>query len=476
MIGTSCDRSMMRDGPVTGSAPLRLRPAEETMPAVPTPPLAGLFAPRSVAVYGASNDPSKLGHTLLRNLASGGAVEDIAVVHPSASEVLGIRARPSLSDAVDLAIVSVPSGAVSSAVRDAVDGGAANVIVLSSGFGETGEDGRRAQADLVAYASRRGARLVGPNCMGVLSHVGGGRWLNGTYFWDLPLVVGGVAMVSQSGAFGGMFFGEVRRRQLGVSRFLSVGNAADIGPVDAIAAIAAHPDTAVIGAFVEGIADGRRFVDVVRPITARLPVVVLKAGKRAAGQRAAASHTGSLAAEHRVVQAAFRRAGVIEADESDDFFDALGALAAPRACGRSIAIVTISGGPSVLAADAAERAGLQVPPPSDATVAAVRAAAPSFAAATNPIDLTPQCDPAGFGPAIGAVFDDPAFDAVVVVDCGLDRVELADATVASMRRTAKPVAAYLLDVPNVEQRLRDAGVAIALSPERAVRTMRAMLR
>jgi acyl-CoA synthetase (NDP forming) len=446
------------------------------MPAVPTRPLTGLFAPRSVAVYGASNDTSKLGHTLLRNLISGGGVDDVTVVHPSASEILGVRAHSSLASSVDLAIVSVPAAAVPAAVTDAIDGGAANVIVLSSGFGEAGDHGRATQDSLVRTANARGVRLVGPNCMGVLSHVGAERWVNGTYFWDLPLRPGGVAMVSQSGAFGGMFFGEVRRRQLGVSRFLSVGNAADVGPADAIEAIAADPATCVIGAFIEGIPDGRRFVDVVRSVTEHIPVVVLKAGKRGAGQRAAASHTGSLAAEHRVVQAAFRRAGVIEADESDDFFDALGALGGLRRSGRSIAIVTISGGPSVLAADAAERAGLDLPSPSPATTDVVRAAAPSFAASGNPIDLTPQCAPDGFAPAIEAIFADAAFDGVVLVDCGLDRVEMADATIAAMRRTGKPVTAFVLDVPNVEQRLRDAGVALAPSPERAARMMRAILR
>jgi acyl-CoA synthetase (NDP forming) len=449
---------------------------------VNSPALPGLFAPRSVAVYGASLDTAKLGHTLLANLRTGGGVDDITVVHPSATQIQGLNAQPSLDHRVDLAVVSVPSTAVHSAVRDATEAGAGTVIVLSSGFGETDDAGRAAEAELVAMARANGARLVGPNCMGVLSHMGDGRWLNGTYFWNLPLTPGGVSMVSQSGAFGGMFFSHVRQRGLGVAQFLSVGNAADVAVVDALQSMGADPHTKVIGVFAEGIRDGRRFIDVAREITARIPIVVLKAGKSAAGRAAAASHTGSLAGEHAVVRAALRRAGVIEARESDEFFDVLAALAGastppnPATCkpGARLAIVTISGGPSVLAADAAEVAGWSLPTPSDATVDIIRAHAPSFAAVGNPIDLTPQCPPSGFGPAIEAVFADPNFDAVLVIDCGLDRPELADGVVRGTQATGKPTAAFVLDVPVITQKFTDAGIAMLGSPERAARSLAAL--
>jgi acyl-CoA synthetase (NDP forming) len=438
-----------------------------------------------VAVYGASIDTAKLGHTLLANLIAGGGVDDIAVVHPSAHSIQGRAAGPSLDRPVDLAVVSVPSAVVSTAVRDATEAGAGTVIVLSSGFGETDEAGRVAEAELVAMARANGARLVGPNCMGVLSHIGGGRWLNGTYFWDLPLQPGGVSMVSQSGAFGGMFFSHVRQRGLGVHQFLSVGNAADVGVVDALHAMGSDPATTVIGVFAEGIRDGRRFVDVARSITERIPIVMLKAGKGNAGRRAAASHTGSMAGDHSVVQAALRRAGVIEASESDEFFDVLAALAGPTrspasqqpgaaSAGNRLAIVTISGGPSVLAADAAERAGWTLPAPMTHTVDIIGSHAPSFAAVGNPIDLTPQCPSSGFIPAIEAVFADPTFDAVLVIDCGLDRIELADGVVRGAAATGKPTAAFVLDVPNVAAAFTAAGIAMLGSPERAARSLAAM--
>src|SRR5205823_3056008 len=207
----------------------------------------------------------------------------------------------------------------------------------------------------------------------------GASWLNGSYFWQLPGAAGGVSMVSQSGAFGGMFFAEARRSGLGVARFLSVGNSADVTETDAIEWLAADPLTAVIGLFAEAFRDGRRFIEVVA--SCPKPVVVLKAGKEAAGARAAASHTGSLAGRHGAVRAAFRRAGVVEAETADDFFDALTVLAGgrPQHVGRSVAVLTISGGPGVLASDAAERLGLRLPAPGEDTVRRLRELAPAFA-------------------------------------------------------------------------------------------------
>jgi acyl-CoA synthetase (NDP forming) len=238
--------------------------------------------------------------------------------------------------------------------------------------------------------------------------------------------------------------------------------------------LADDEETGVVGIFAEGIREGRRFVDAARKVTARKPVVVLKAGKGAAGARAASSHTGSLAGAHAAAQAAFDRAGVIEAVDSDAFFDALAALATLPVgrIGRRIAVLTISGGPGVLAADAAERLGLQLPAPGSGTVERLRVLVPSFAALGNPIDLTPQCPPDVYGPAVAAVFDDPGFDAVVVIDCGLDVAELGQAVVTAAGRTGKPVTAFVLDVPGIEAALDTARIPRFASPERAVAGVR----
>lgn len=429
----------------------------------------GLFTPRSIAVYGASaSDSHKLGNTLLANAASGAG--DVVAVHPSAGTIDGTPAVASLDRPVDLALVSVPGRRVESAVVDAAAAGTKTGIILSSGFAETGEQGRKTEDRIAAVAAAAGMRLVGPNCMGVVSHLGDGRWLNGSYFWATPDKAGGLSFVSQSGAFGGMFFSHLRSSGLGLSRFLSVGNSADVSATEVLEWLGEDPQTTAIGMFIEGIDDGRRFVEVARSVTARKPVVVLKAGKMAAGAKAAASHTGSLAGNHEAVQAGLRRAGVIEAADTESFFDAMdiAAVGLTRTAVRNIAIVTISGGPSVLAADAAERSGLTLPKLGNATMARLRSLVPSFAALGNPVDLTPQCPADNFIPAIEAVYADAAVDGIVAINCGLDIPQFGTGVARGVASTGKSTTAFVLDVPGVEAEMAAAGVLRFPSPERAV--------
>jgi acetyltransferase len=220
----------------------------------------GLFTPRSIAVYGASaTDSNKLGNTLLENAARGAG--EVMVVHPSADTIDGIPAVASLDRPVDLALVSVPGHRVESAVVDAAAAGTKTAVILSSGFAESGDEGRKAQDRIAAVAAGTGMRIVGPNCMGVVSHLGDGRWLNGSYFWATPDKAGGLSFVSQSGAFGGMFFSHLRSCDLGLSRFLSVGNSADLTATDVLEWLGEDPPTTAIGMFIEGIDDGRHFVE-----------------------------------------------------------------------------------------------------------------------------------------------------------------------------------------------------------------------
>lgn len=434
--------------------------------------LDSLFKPRSIAVYGASaTDSRKLGNTLLSNAANGAG--DVVAVHPDAAAIDGIPAVAKLDRRIDLALISVPDKRVEAAVADAAAAGAGAAIVLSSGFGETGAAGRVVQDRLVTIARSAGMRLVGPNCMGVVSHLGGDRWLNGSYFWRIPNTAGGLSFVSQSGAFGGMFFAHMRASGLGLSRFLSVGNSADIGITDALEWLGDDAQTSAIGMFVEGIGDGRRFVDVARTITPRKPVVVLKAGKMAAGAKAAASHTGSMAGSHAAIRAGLRRAGVIEAADTEAFFDAMDAAAVGlrKKPARNIAIVTISGGPSVLAADAAERAGLALPTLGQATIDRLRGLVPAFAALGNPIDLTPQCPIDNFIPAIEAIYADAAIEGIVAINCGLDMKPFGTGVARGVAATGKPTAAFVLDAPGVEAEMAGAGVLRFASPERAVNAL-----
>lgn len=434
--------------------------------------LDSLFTPKSIAVYGASaTDNRKLGNTLLRNAAGGAG--DVLAVHPDATLIDGIAAVPALDRPIDLALISVPDKRVEAAVAGAARAGAGAAIVLSSGFGEAGPEGRKVQDRLVAIAKSANMRLIGPNCMGVVSHLGGGRWLNGSYFWSVPSTTGGLSFVSQSGAFGGMFFGHMRASGLGLSRFLSVGNSADVGITDVLEWLGDDPQTTAIGMFVEGFGDGRRFVEVARKVTAKKPVVVLKAGKMAAGAKAAASHTGSMAGSHAAIRAGLRRAGVIEAVDTETFFDTMDAAAVGlrKKPVRNVAIVTISGGPSVLAADAAERAGLVLPTLGAATIDRLRGLVPSFAALGNPIDLTPQCPIDNYVAAIEAIYADPAVEGVVAINCGLDLKPFGTGVARGVAATAKPTAAFVLDAPGVEAEMAAAGVLRFASPERAVNAL-----
>lgn len=431
--------------------------------------LEPLFEPTSIAVYGASSrDARRLGNQLLRNVAADSSVPVVAV-NPAGGAIEGVPTVPRLDRPVDLALVSVPSKRAVEAVQDATAAGAGAVIVLSSGFAEAGPEGREIQDEMLAITRSAGARLVGPNCMGVVSHRRDGAWLDGSYFWDVPRRAGGVSFLTQSGAFGGMFLAELRQRQAGLARFLSLGNAADVSVTDALAWLGADDQTEIIGVFVESVADGRRFVETARAVTRDKPVVAIKAGRSRGGARAAASHTGSIAGEYGAVRAAFLRAGVVAETDTGAFFDRLftSRVQVDRPV-RRVAIVTVSGGPGVLAADAVAAQGAELPELSAQTQAQIAPLVPDFAPTGNPVDLTPQCPPESMAPAVRAVFDAPEVDGVVLIDCGLDVPELGRAVRDAQAATGKPTTAFVLDTPQLADELVAGNIPLLPGVERAV--------
>ena len=439
--------------------------------------LAPLFAPSSVAVLGVSRNPAKLGYRLLQNVKDSGYAGVLHPVNPSGEPILGLPTVSSIEALpadVDLALVSLPAPAVPAAIRSLAARGVRAAVILSSGFGEVGADGRSAQAELLATARASGLRLVGPNCMGVYSAP---ARLNGTYFWDLPRAAGGISIVSQSGAYGGLIFRHLGGRGLGVARFVSIGNQVDVDIAEVLEWLVDDPATTLVACFVEALRDGPRFLAAAARAAARKPIVMLKGGRSDAGRRAAGSHTGSLTGAWDVYRAACASARVVLAEETDEFFDAietLVAVPAARPAGRGIAVVTVSGGPSVMAADAAEREGLRVPVLGEAACDALRALLPSFAAVGNPVDLTPQVEPSRIAPAVRRVFDEVDVAGVVAVNVGLDFPEFADGIVAAVRATGKPAVAFAADAPQLTARLRAGGVPVLPSPERAVRAWRAL--
>jgi acyl-CoA synthetase (NDP forming) len=436
--------------------------------------LDALFRPRSVAVVGASADPAKLGHALLRNLEEHGFAGDIWPVNPNASEILGKRAYTSLLDtprAPDLALVTVPNRAVVDVVEQAAQRGAQALVVLSSGFGEAGEAGRQAEDRIREVSRRSGLRVLGPNCMGVYNVDAN---LNGTYFWQLPRSKGRVSFVSQSGAYGGIFFEEAKQRGIGLSKFASIGNQLDVSHADAIAWLAQDPETAVIALFVEAVTDGLAFMEAVRQ--AGKPVVVFKAGRTHAGSRASSSHTGSLAGEREVYEAAFKQAGAISARDTEAFFDTIVALSVyedrPLPASKRAAIMTISGGPCVIASDTCEEAGLEVPVLAPETQGRIRQLIPDFGATGNPVDMTPQVDPANIAGCVKAVTADPAVDGLIFINVGRDFPEFGTAFAAASERL--PVTACVIAAPAALRGL-EGRVPNFPTPERAVHAYKALV-
>ncbi|MBI1734674.1 MAG: acetate--CoA ligase family protein [Candidatus Rokubacteria bacterium] len=439
--------------------------------------LEALFAPRAVAVLGVSRNPAKLGFRLLQNVLERGYAGRVYPVNPSGEPILSLPSVDrveALPDGVDLALVSLPAPAVPAAITALAARGVRAAVVLSSGFGEVDDAGRRAQAGMLAAARAAGMRLVGPNCMGVYSAP---AQLNGTYFWDLLRVDGGIGVVSQSGAYGGLIFRHLGSRALGVARFVSIGNQADVDVADVLEYLADDEATTLVACFVEALGDGRRFIEVARRATARKPVVVLKGGRSDAGRRAAGSHTGSLAGTYEVYRAAFDRAGIVLAEETEEFFDAIEALTVAgdrRPAAARVAVITVSGGPSVVAADTAERIRLEVPALGDDARARLRTLLPAFAAVGNPVDLTPQVEPERIAEAARVVFDAPEIAGVIAVNVGLDIPEFAEGVVAAAAATGKPTVAFTADAPKITARFTAGRIPVLPSPERAVRAWRAL--
>jgi len=433
--------------------------------------LKALFDPQNVAIIGASANPGKLGHTLMKNILEYGFRGEVYPVNPSGGEILGKTVINSLADAgnlVDLALIIVPAPAVPRAVEECAKVGVKTVVILSSGFGEAGENGLQLQAAAVATARKAGMVLVGPNCMGIYNLTDN---FNGTFFWELPHIKGNISFISQSGAMGGLFFNEAHQRNFGLAKFISLGNMADIDYVDLLEYLAEDEATRMIALYIEGLRDGRRFAQAAAAITPYKPIIALKAGRTKAGQRAAESHTGSLACETEIYRAAFKQAGIIWASGTEDFFDKAMALSMANKllpAGRNVAVVTISGGPSVLAGDTCEEEGLQVRELQASTQQLIRQLIPEFGATANPVDMTPQCAPENYEACVKAIASDPEVDGLIAINIGLDNPEFARAFIKARELYQKPVVAFVAATPQIAGIFNSYQVPVFPSVERAV--------
>jgi acetyltransferase len=441
-----------------------------------------LFAPRGVAVVGASRDETKLGFGVVRNLVNSGYTGAIRLVNPKADRILGHVCYPSIlaaPDPIDLAVIIVPAASVPATLDHCGQRGVQAAIIVSGGFGETGPAGKRLEREIVETARRHGLRLLGPNCIGVIdTH----RPLNTTFIKSVPQP-GDIAFVSQSGAICQAVIDWGTGMGFGFSRVASLGNQADISEAEVIAALAADPHTRVVTMYLEGVQSGRAFLDVVGSAARDKAIVALKVGRTDSGRRAVSSHTGALAGQEAAYNAAFQRCGVLRANNTEELFDWARALAwCPPLRGENVAVLTNAGGPGILAADALEAAGLRLATLSESTRAALRAFTPPHASLINPIDLLASAAPADYANALAAALADPGVDAVLVISVPPpieDPTPVAEAIARVARGTPKPVVVAVMGEASVGgalKALRAVHIPDVRFPERAASALAALLR
>ena len=445
--------------------------------------LSQFFAPRTVAVIGASTNPTKLGYAVLNNLLQGGFLKEdrrIYPINPTAETILGqpcYKSVLSVPGPIDLAVIVIPYPAVPDALRECGEKAIRAAVVISAGFREAGWEGAERERELLEVARQFSIRLIGPNCFGVIDTL---TPLNATFSAGMP-PAGPMAFMSQSGALGAAILDWAMAGRLGLSKFASLGNKADVSETDLMQEWAADPASRVILAYIEGLPDGQRFIRVAREVSRQKPVVAIKSGITQSGARAVTSHTGSLAGSEQAYQAAFRQAGVIRADTLEELLDfalAFGYLAPLR--GDRVAIITNAGGPGILATDAVERYGLRLARFEPERQAKLEQFLPGAASAANPVDLLGDARADRFDFALQQILDDPQVDAILVLvtpQAMTDMEQTAEVIVRAAAQASIPVLACLMGQASLGRGpdiLQQHNVPRFPFPERAARALYAM--
>lgn len=442
--------------------------------------LESLIYPNSIAVIGASTTPGKVGYAVMSGLVDAGYEGRIVPINPKADEVLGVKAYKSLDDYgedIDLSVIAVPTPAVKDAVAASIRRGAGSIIVITAGFKEVGADGAALEAEIARMCRQKGVRLMGPNVLGLINTH---HKMNASFASQMP-EPGGISIISQSGALCTAILDWAAGRHLGLGKLISIGNKADLNETDFLRELAKDELTKVIAGYLESIESGEEFVSAAEETCSIKPVIMLKVGTTRAGAKAASSHTGSLAGGDIAYGAAFRRAGVIRADNFEELFDYATALyMQPLPEGERVAIITNAGGPGIMAADACEKRGLQVSRLSERTVDELRKSLPAAASAVNPIDVLGDADPERYTAAIKLAQADDSIDAIIVIltpQAMTKPLETAEAVARCASEGQKPVLAAFMggaDVTPGREFLTKCNLPDYPSPERAASTLRAM--
>jgi acetyl coenzyme A synthetase (ADP forming)-like protein len=444
--------------------------------------LNAFFEPASVAVIGASTDPTKLGYSVLLNLVEGGYVQygQVYPINPKAEKILNLKAYPSVLDVpgpIDLAVVVIPHKFVPAALKECGEKGIPAVIIITAGFREAGMEGLERERELVQIAREYGIRLIGPNCLGVIDTF---TPLNASFSAGTP-PKGPMAFMSQSGALGTAILDWAQAGRLGLSKFVSLGNKADVSEIDLLQAWVDDENTKVILIYTEGLPKGEEFILTARDVTRRMPVVAIKSGVTQSGSRAVSSHTGSLAGSEQAYQAAFRQAGVLRANSMEEMFDMALALGyQPLLQGDRICIITNAGGPGILATDALERNGMSLANMELSTIQALKEFLPAAASAANPVDVLGDAHSDRYEFALKKVAEDPNVDGILVMltpQAMTEIIETAEAIGKTAQGTNKPVFACFMGEATVEvgiKVLAEYHVPNYPFPERAALAFKAM--
>ncbi|HVY36373.1 MAG TPA: bifunctional acetate--CoA ligase family protein/GNAT family N-acetyltransferase [Polyangia bacterium] len=445
-------------------------------------PLDPFFRPRAVALIGATETRGSVGRTLLQNLIATPFGGTVYPVNPKRDGVLGIRAYRSIADVpspVDLAVIATPAPTVPAVVAACADQGVPAAIIISAGFHEVGPAGAALEKQILAEAARGRMRIIGPNCLGVMSPLTG---MNATFAAGVALP-GNVAFLSQSGALLTAILDWSLRARVGFSAFVSLGSMIDVGWGDLIDYLGDDPRTRAIVMYMESIGDARAFLSAAREVALTKPIIVIKAGRSAAASRAAASHTGALTGSDDVLDAAFRRCGVLRVNDIGDVFRLADVLdRQPRPAGPRLTIVTNAGGPAVLATDALVAGGGELAALTAETLGRLNAVLPAAWSHANPLDILGDADPARYATALEIAASDAGSDGLLAILTPQDMTDptlTAEALAKHAHIEGKPVLASWMggaDVAAGVDILNRAGIPTFEFPDDAARTFGHMWR
>ncbi|MFH1719456.1 MAG: acetate--CoA ligase family protein [Planctomycetota bacterium] len=439
------------------------------------------FNPKSVAIVGASHHKGKVGYEILANMVGAGYEGKIFPVNPQADTIAGLKCYPdlkSIGEVPELVVIIVPAKIVPAVMQQCARIRAKSVVIITAGFKEVGNEGKKLEEQVVKIAKQAGIRVIGPNCLGLIAPA---NKLNASFSGDLP-AKGVTGYISQSGALLAAVIDMANAKGIGFSKLVSVGNKADVDELDVMKALAEDPDTKVIAGYLESINDGNAFVSQAEKVSHEKPILLMKPGGTEAGAKAASSHTGSLAGDDTAYECVFERAGIIRCDSLKSQVDYIQAFAnQPLPGGTNIAVISNAGGAGIMAADAIERKGLKFAKLTEDTVAKLAANLPAAASLHNPVDVLCDAMAERYEFALSVALDDPNVDIALVLltpQAMTDPAATARAVVKiASRKPGKLILACFLGASKMQEGtkiLQDGKIPCYDSPETAVRTIKVM--